>query len=72
MERAPKDIALPALADGETTDRPENEMTIIERTADGAEPSMGKRKRRRKHKSEQLDELRHVIAEDNELSVPTR
>ncbi|KAL8894261.1 MAG: hypothetical protein Q9192_004473 [Flavoplaca navasiana] len=69
-EEAPKDTALPGLADGETTNRPDNEMTVIERTADGAEP-MGKRKRRRKHKSGQLDELRHVIAEDNELSVPS-
>lgn len=70
-EGALKDTALPALADGETTDRPDNEMTVIERTADGAESSMGKRKRRRKHKSGQLDELRHVIAEDNELSCLT-
>ena len=68
---APKDTSIPALAHGEITDRPDNEMTVIERAADGAGPSMGKRKRRRKHKSGQLDELRHVIAEDDELSVPT-
>ncbi|KAL8650473.1 MAG: hypothetical protein Q9226_005127 [Calogaya cf. arnoldii] len=64
-------MELPAQNDGETGDRPDYEMTIIERTADGTEPSLGKRKRKHKHRSGQLDESRHVMAEDNERSEPS-
>ncbi|KAI4269567.1 MAG: hypothetical protein L6R38_007423 [Xanthoria sp. 2 TBL-2021] len=62
------DVELPTLAACETEDGPDTEMTIIERRADGTEPLVGKRKRKRKHKSGQMDELRHEIAKDNELS----
>ncbi|KAL8774830.1 MAG: hypothetical protein Q9209_000769 [Squamulea sp. 1 TL-2023] len=43
------------------------EMIIVERSADGTETTPGKRKRKRKHKSGQLDELRQEIAENNDL-----
>ncbi|KAL8670667.1 MAG: hypothetical protein Q9168_004807 [Polycauliona sp. 1 TL-2023] len=61
------DVELPAPAGGGTQDPVDNEVEIIERPDDGTEPSSGKRKRKRKHKPGQLDELRQEIAKDNEL-----
>lgn len=60
-----------AFAPGEPENRPDSEMTIIERPNDGTELPLGKRKRKRKHKGVQLDELRREIAEDNKLSDPS-
>ncbi|KAL8906972.1 MAG: hypothetical protein Q9171_006047 [Xanthocarpia ochracea] len=65
------DVGPPALAGDETEDRADTETMIIERKADGTEPPLGKRKRRRKHKPGQLDELRQEIAEDNERKDPS-
>ncbi|CAL8575244.1 hypothetical protein XPA_001179 [Xanthoria parietina] len=65
------DLEHPASAPGEPENRPDSEMTIIERATDGTELPLGKRKRKRKHKGVQLDELRHEIAEDNKLSHPS-
>ncbi|KAL8776408.1 MAG: hypothetical protein Q9213_008283 [Squamulea squamosa] len=61
------DVEPAALAAGEIEDRPSTEMTIVERSTDGTEATSGKRKRKRKHKSGQLDELRQEITENNEL-----
>ncbi|KAL8989560.1 MAG: hypothetical protein Q9169_008336 [Polycauliona sp. 2 TL-2023] len=69
--RVEEAVDLSALADDRNEDRLEKEVKIIERTDDGTEPSLGKRKRRRKHKPGQLDELRQEIAKDNELSEPS-
>ncbi|KAL8795950.1 MAG: hypothetical protein Q9182_007456 [Xanthomendoza sp. 2 TL-2023] len=66
--RTVKDDGL-ALAEGEPGDRSEVETTVIERPKDGAEAPLGKRKRKRKHKSGGLNELNHTTAESEEADV---
>ncbi|KAL8732683.1 MAG: hypothetical protein Q9166_002659 [cf. Caloplaca sp. 2 TL-2023] len=65
------DVENSVLTGGELGVELKIEASIIDRAADGAPAPSGKRKRKRKHKPGQLDELRHEIAEDNELNDPS-
>ncbi|KAL8808669.1 MAG: hypothetical protein Q9200_004142 [Gallowayella weberi] len=66
--RAVNDEGL-SLAEGEPGDRSEVETTVIERPKDGIETPSGKRRRKRKHKSGGLNELKHASAESEEADV---